>query len=267
MENFIKSLENPFCYYVYLVDREGKMEHLHFGLWEEDTRDIKEAQENLAVLIKSLIPDGVKDILDVGCGLGRTTYELSTLKYNVIGISPDKNLIEMAEEKYIGHDLQFVTVSLENYKPEGCFDLVLFQESSQYVVLKSMFKRCKKMLKKDGYILICDEVKYTNNTKEECHFHNKEKMLAAARKAGFKMLHNKDITDKILHTSDFVIQKLTEEYEDIIKYFSHTRENARSEIDTLIEGWKIYNKMYKEHLVGYEVFLFKKEGSFLSKLW
>lgn len=132
LDELLKELEPPFCYYVYVIKHEGTVDYFHYGLWKQETKGIRAAQENLARLMKSLIPNGVKKVLDVGCGLGRTTYDLTTGGYNVVGISPDENLMKMARAKYRDSDLQLMTTSFERYKGTDNFDLVLFQESSQY---------------------------------------------------------------------------------------------------------------------------------------
>jgi len=115
-KELIKTLEFPFCYYAYIIDREGLIDYFHYGLWEDGTHELKKAQENLASLMKSLIPDGVKRVLDVGCGLGRTTRDLTAAGYDVIGISPDSRLMEMAKAKYRECSSSLIVSSFEDYR-------------------------------------------------------------------------------------------------------------------------------------------------------
>jgi SAM-dependent methyltransferase len=115
----IKKLEFPFCYLAYIVDSGGEVDYFHYGLWNKKTDNVKQAQENLAHLMKSLIPDRAKSILDVGCGLGRTVYDLSKAGYHVVGISPDKGLIDMAKKKYAGLDLRLIECAFENFEVDS----------------------------------------------------------------------------------------------------------------------------------------------------
>ncbi|MHC4185895.1 MAG: hypothetical protein ACYSR4_08190 [Planctomycetota bacterium] len=57
-----------------------KLEHLHYGYWtdglEVDISSLRSAQDNYTEFLISHIPDGVKTILDVGCGTGGITKKL-----------------------------------------------------------------------------------------------------------------------------------------------------------------------------------------------
>jgi SAM-dependent methyltransferase len=254
-KEFVKTLENPFCYYAYLTDREGLLDYFHFGLWEDGTRGLKEAQENLASLMKSLIPGGVKRILDVGCGLGRTTYDLTSAGYDVIGISPDIRLLEMAKAKYQNCSSRFILSSFEDYRSADSFDLILFQESSQYIKdLNFLFSHCNNLLNKKGSILMCDEIRYENFT--DAPLHEKKKLKEIAHKYGFNMVHNENITGKVLKTLNLALRLIAEHRNSIIEELSPVREKAGQEIDALFEGWKSHAEMFDLNIFGYEVFLF-----------
>lgn len=257
LKEFIKTLEFPFCYYAYIIDREGLIDYLHYGLWEEGTYELKEAQENLASLMKSLIPDDVKKILDVGCGLGRTTYDLTVSGLDATGISPDARLVEMAKAKYRECESRLVLSSFEDYGSVELFDLILFQESAQYIKdINFLFSRCKELLNKRGYVLICDEIRYGLAT--EHAFHEKNKIVKTAREYGFTMMLNKDITKEVLETRDIALKNIIKNKDPLIREFSPVRENAGQEIESLIEGWKAHSAMFEKNMFGYEIFLFQK---------
>ncbi|GAB4419288.1 MAG: hypothetical protein OHK0032_15180 [Thermodesulfovibrionales bacterium] len=255
-KELIKTLEFPFCYYAYVIDREGLIDYFHYGLWETGTNGLKEAQENLASLMKSLIPDGVKRILDVGCGLGRTTRDLTAAGYDVIGISPDIRLMEMAKAKYRECSSRLIVSSFEDYRSMDSFDLILFQESSQYIKdLNFLFSHCNKLLDKKGYILMCDEIQYENS--DDAPFHEKKRLEKIAHEYGFNIVHNENITGKVLETRNLALRLITVNRDSIINELSPVRENARQEIEFLIDGWKLHTAMFERNMFGYEVFLFQ----------
>ncbi len=157
----IQTLQAPYCYYAYAVSRDGLVDYMHYGYWKRETTTITEAQENLADLMKSYIPVGTKTILDSGCGLGRTTWDLSNSGFDVVGISPDRSLIDEARQKFPKIEKQFVCTRFEDYHPSVQFDLVFFQESSQYIDARVLFGHLGEITRPAGFVLICDEVRYT----------------------------------------------------------------------------------------------------------
>jgi len=256
---FIKSLEYPYCYYAYIIDLEGILDYMHYGLWTSGVKEIKEAQDNLSSMMKSLIPGDVSKILDVGCGFGRTTHDLAALGYDVIGISPDVKLIEMARTKYHEAASRLLISSFEDFN-KGLFDLILFQESSQYISdLNFLFLHSKQHLNQKGHILMCDEIKYTNS--ENSPFHARRNIEHMARDHGFIIRHNENITQQVLKTREVALELFMEKKDSMIKEFSSIRKNAREEIDLLIAGWKTHNPMFQNGTFGYEVFLFQKSDS------
>jgi len=258
INELIKDLESPFCYYAYLIKDEGPVDYFHFGIWEDGTRSIKEAQQNLASLVKSLIPEGVSKILDVGCGLGQTTYDLSAKGFAVTGISPDKNLMDTARAKFEGSGLSLVTTAFERYRPPEKQDLILFEESTQYINIQTIFSRCRKLLNPAGHILMCDEIKYRNA--EEAWFHKKTEILFLARAYGFKILDNRNISDKTLPTRHFAMKRFLENKDLIIKELSEKRDNVAEELDTLMKSWDRFTQMFENGSCGYELFLFQKQA-------
>ena len=50
-----------------------ELDHLHYGLWADEPLDLeglKRAQERYAERLCDWVPEGVRTILDVGCGFG-----------------------------------------------------------------------------------------------------------------------------------------------------------------------------------------------------
>jgi MPBQ/MSBQ methyltransferase len=254
-ENEIATLEFPYCYYADITDTQGVFDYFHYGFWAQGTESPKEAQEKLWRLMFSLIPKGVKRILDAGCGLEKTTFDLTQAGYSAIGISPDKANMELARTRH-GEGVQLITTSFEDYSDELPFDLILFQESSQYVALWNLIIHSRELLRKNGYLLICDEIRY--GEKKSRNFHRKDLLLNMAGAAGFKLLVNRDITDQVMPTRHYVVNQLVDNRDRIIESFRPFRENVVEEIDRLTKGWKDDSDLFSMRFFGYEIFLFQK---------
>ena len=134
-------------------------EYMHYGYWEPGVEvkavNLKKAQESYSRFLFSHIPEGVKTILDVGCGSGKVAEELVSAGYRVSCVSPPSLLTTRAAERL--DDMAEVTqCAYENFSSPLTFDLILFSESYQYIDMEKGFRRSLELLKPGGYILLCD---------------------------------------------------------------------------------------------------------------
>jgi len=261
----IKAMEFPFCYYGYIIDPDGDVDHLHLGLWKDGTTGIKQAQENLSSLLLGQIPNGVQNILDVGCGLGTTAHELATRGYRVVGISPDAQVMDLARRRYAETDgLHLLTVAFEAFAPQEKFDLMLLQESSQYINIDLLFSKAKGLLRSRGYLLMCDEVRYPGN--DLPYGHLRGEIVAAAARHGFRLIKSDDITQGILETRRFGREQLKERRAEIIRVFAGSGRNVEGELTMLEQGWVSHDAHYEAGGAGYEWFLFRKKSGMRDTL-
>lgn len=256
-EQQLKELEFPFCYYAYGIDPGGDVDHFHYGLWEEGTDDIKTAQARMTDLVVSLIPSGAGRILDAGCGLGTTSFMLAQRGCTVVGISPDQHLMAQARLRYGGgENPRFITTSLERFDAEKPFDLILFQESAQYIPVRELFSMCQALLDAGGHLLISDEVVYRRRTGFP-FLPVRSELLEASRAMGFRLVSNRVITPLVFPTFEFSRRVLDRKHE-IIKAFAPYRPKVVEELDELDRGWKTYHHLYATGEIGYEIFLFRR---------
>jgi len=134
-------------------------DYLHYGLFTDNLEakitNLPKAQENYAQYLISLIPDGVKTILDVGCGSGRFAHTLIEKGYYVDCVSPESVLTDYAE-KLLKNKSEIINCPFQNFESEKKYDLVLFSESFQYIPMKEAISNAIKHLNSEGYILISD---------------------------------------------------------------------------------------------------------------
>jgi len=136
-----------------------KTQHLHYGYWtselEIDIANLHIAQENYAQFLVSHIPDGVKTILDVGCGFGETAKKLLDMGYQVDCVSPSPFLSKQARE-LLGNASYIFECYYEQLQTENRYDLILFSESFQYIDIEEAIEKTLGFLNQGGYVLICD---------------------------------------------------------------------------------------------------------------
>lgn len=178
------------------------LDHLHYGIWEEGEtltlENLKQAQQRYEDLIVNSIPEGVKTILDAGCGTGELSRRLKNSGFDIEGLSPDINQKDLYAEK-TGRPFHFCR--FEDFKPEKKYDCIIMSESGQYVPLDKLFATAKQALNEGGYLISFDYFVLDNATGILSKSgHNLDAFEKEANKTGFNILKDIDVTEKISKT-------------------------------------------------------------------
>lgn len=187
---------------------------LHYGFWPDDlpvTPDnLQRAQEHHSDLILSSIPDGVKSILDVGCGGGALARRLLDRGYEVDGVSPSGPLTAHAKQR-VGKECTIFESKFEEVKTAKRYDLILFSESYQYMKLERSFEQIQTLLNPNGYLLICDFFRKPKPERGPIRGgHRWEAFQEELGKYPFDNQLDQDITKETARNYDLVNELLTE---------------------------------------------------------
>jgi MPBQ/MSBQ methyltransferase len=105
-----------------------KLKSLHYGYWAPNdpltVENFLSAQIRYTETLLTLIPDGVRAILDVGCGIGDVSLSLVKKGFIVTAISPDKNHKRYFDD-YDHKDLKFIETKFESFRTDEKFDFIL----------------------------------------------------------------------------------------------------------------------------------------------
>ena len=194
-----------------------KLNSLHYGYWEESeklkeegtklTLDcVRNAQQKYTDILIEAIPENVKSILDVGCGIGDVSRALSKLEYDVTAISPDSNHAKYFENH--SSKLSFFQTKFEDLKVDRQFDLVLMSESQNYFPTEIGFRQCTALLLPEGYLLVSGMFKKDSDSEIAEVPNTIDDYAKAAEKHGLLLIENVDITPNILPTIDFIHESM-----------------------------------------------------------
>jgi len=183
-------------------------DYLHWGYFPKKRfandsypfSELKRAQEEYTSHLFGFIPDGVRGILDVGCGLGKAAHLLQTRGYTVHCLSNDIYQQTVVNERY--PDLPFTRSRFEEHPLQTRFDLILMSESSQYLDWPRALVCIKELLNPGGYLLISDYFRFNDDP----YYHTckiKDAFVSMTAAAGLTLLREEDITDFVLPTLDF----------------------------------------------------------------
>ncbi|MBE0535479.1 MAG: class I SAM-dependent methyltransferase [Phycisphaerae bacterium] len=136
-----------------------KMDHLHYGYWTKDLPvdivNLHAAQENYVKFLTSHIPEGVKTILDVGCGTGQLSKDLQSMGYSVDCISPNAFFAERTR-LLLGNASRVYECKYQDFVTPDTYDLVFFSESFQYIGAEDGIAKSNSLLRDGGHLMICD---------------------------------------------------------------------------------------------------------------
>jgi 2-polyprenyl-3-methyl-5-hydroxy-6-metoxy-1,4-benzoquinol methylase len=258
----IQNFPAPFNFYRSFLHSD----HLHFGIWPQDKQDltIEEAQQLMFETVAKFFPKPPARILDVGCGLGLSSALMAKRGYDVAAISPSKEMIEYARKTYADSGARFMQLDFYDedsqvFQDEK-YDIILFQESSQYLGEPTRFiKKARNLLRDRGLLIISDEVSYDRSIKKETAVHMVTEIITALAENGFCITENQKIGERVMKTCDVAIQGL----EAI--FCSQTGDFKGDNLLIFLEGWKREKGWYSTGQMGYEIFVAKKDFFFIRQ--
>ena len=187
------------------------IEHLHYGYWTNglavNMANFPAAQEKYTEYLLEHVPEGVKTILDVGCGTGKNARRLADMGYKVDCVSPNNYLSERTRE-LLGEGSTVFECEYEELETERRYDCILFSESFQYINLIKGIEQTVRLLNDGGYLLVCDVFKRFKKDKKGKRMvgggHRIEKFLMHADAAGLEKVVDEDITDETAPTIEIL---------------------------------------------------------------
>lgn len=201
------------AYYLALT----KSNYLHYGYWQplpQSAEDLtlprfRQAQEAYAHKLVNFIPQGVAQILDVGCGIGGNALKLLELGYQIDGLAPDP----CQQQQFIettGNRAGFYLSEFQTFTPPHSYDLILMSESSQYIDVEDLARVARSCLDRGGYLLLADMLRrdqnYIQGIFSNCH--QVDQLQAALQQAGFRLVELEDISVGVAPTLDLCLENL-----------------------------------------------------------
>ena len=137
----------------------GHVEHLHFGLYaaRSETEDSypaaqQRAQEQLCYVLRP----APASVLEIGFGTGALAMALAAKGYQVTALSSvAAELQALTREDHAC--VSFIQGAVATYQPDQLFDVLLLQQSAQYVDPLELLAFARKYLAKGGQLLLAEE--------------------------------------------------------------------------------------------------------------
>jgi cyclopropane fatty-acyl-phospholipid synthase-like methyltransferase len=237
-----------------LTREEGRAENMHYGLFEAEGESIAAAQERSTALLLSRLPPPPGRLLEVGIGLGATLARLGALGYDVEGITPDAVQASAARER-VGDRISVHTTPLEAFVPRGRFDIVVFQESSQYIDGEALFRKVRSLSSAHATVIVLDEFALTEVERPQS-LPRLDRFLAAAAAEGFRLREELDLSVKAAPTVDYFLARIPKHRTAI----ESELEVSAADLDGLLESGAAYRELYRSGAYGYRLLRFRGPG-------
>ena len=212
-----------------LTHEERAVRYLHYGLFARPDEPIDDAQERSTELLLSRLPPPPARLLDVGVGLGTTLARLTSLGYDAEGITPDAKQAALVSGR--------VTVAAFETFDAAPFDVLLFQESSQYIDSDALFAKARTLAPR---VLVLDEFA-TRPLDEPGALRTRDGFLRAAEANGFRVAEEMDLSAQAAPTIAYFQERIPRYREAIIADLGLNEQ----QIDDLLVSGERYGNRYR----------------------
>ncbi|MCB1664774.1 MAG: GNAT family N-acetyltransferase [Pseudomonadales bacterium] len=187
----------------------GEVVHLHFGLYasSDSSGAFPEAQRRAEDALCALLPPPPARIIEVGCGSGALACRLAEAGYEVLAITPLAAEFEgLSDKRRPG--LLFQMGDLPDEMPAKRADVLLLQQSAQYMDPLQLFTRSGQHLREGGRLLIADEFTLDDSVRQVeprpvlAHF------LRLAHRCGFSAERQRELGRQVAPGLQFFAQLL-----------------------------------------------------------
>jgi len=213
----------------------GTVDYLHYGLWENTDESLKVAQQRASDKLWSVLPKlknskHKQTLLEVGIGLGTSARHLLDRGFDYTGVTPDNNQILYAWQRY-QRDLYFQHTPFEQFQSPNHFDLIIFQESAQYIQAHLLLQGCQQLLKSQGEVIIMDEI--PANLAQ--HLHNN------IESAGFEVKQIEDLTALAAPSISYLCQVISKHQQTVCADLNISAQKLAGLLTTLRRREQAYN--------------------------
>lgn len=254
LPDLVRSFAFPLNVYAWCLLREtGEVRSLHYGFFRNAEESIDAAQTRSTDELLGLMPPPCK-VLEIGIGVGATLNRLKAAGYSAHGITPDSARVRAVKAIY-GDHLSASVATYESFDDQiGQWDLLLFQESGQYIDLLELFSKASALLQRNGTILLADQFALKRTQTHQENLHLLEHVVSVSKRFGFELITQIDVSRDAARTVDVLIRLLTKHQESI----THGLGVQKDHVLELISANRRDQQMYAESQFGYYLMKFQR---------
>ncbi|MCP4697898.1 MAG: GNAT family N-acetyltransferase [Gammaproteobacteria bacterium] len=233
---------------------EGRADYIHYGLFRNSETPICEALQRSTEEILERLPKPPCRLLEIGMGLGTTLGLLAGRGYSVTGINPDPQQAAIAKTR-AGPEARCVRFE-DLDADDGQFDVLLLQESAQYLDPLMLFNKARELLADNGQILLLDEVELVRRGPEAGGLHLLPHLLAQADRCGFSCEEQTDLSKQAVPTLAYMLKTLSKHREALCRELMLDEPQLKQ----LEASLRLYEEKYRDGRCGYVLLRLQKRA-------
>jgi ubiquinone/menaquinone biosynthesis C-methylase UbiE len=216
-------------------------DNFHHGYWlsEDDDSSNREATDRMTdLLLEKAQLDGVKRILDVGCGIGTSAFRMAGVSTaEIVGVSNNTPQIDeakrRAEAKGLTDRVSFEYADVLSMPfPDESFDFVWVVETLMHMDRLTALREIRRVLKPGGRVVVSDQLQSGPMTPEEktevtefmtmieaSPLLEADAYKAVVAESGFDLEELTDVTKNTKKTSHRVIDAVNERWDELLERY------------------------------------------------
>jgi MPBQ/MSBQ methyltransferase len=184
----------------------GHSDFLNFGYWREDTTSQREACENLVDELLAIMPTTRGTILDVGCGKGATTRQLTRYyaPEAITGINVSEGQLERCRDNAPGCTFMLMDATNLDF-PDRTFDALMSVEAAVHFDPRQDFLReARRVLKPGGWLVLADPLlaRWSPVQPPANYVETPAEYRCRCLEVGFASADVRDVTENSVHSAN-----------------------------------------------------------------
>lgn len=239
----------PLNVYARMLERaEGRLDYLHYGLFETVDEPVWRAQERASERLWRVLPPPCR-LLEVGIGVGTTLRRLGEAGYRATGITPDAAQVAEVRRRH-GDRVDARVSTLESLSPgPQPFDAMLLQESAQYIDPLALFEAADRLLADPGCIVLMDEFALRRPDAAASGLHVHAHVLALAQRMGWTVEHDEDVSALAAPTVQAIASLIQRQKAAL----QAELQLQAGQLDALVDAAQRYRERYAQGQYGYRL--------------
>lgn len=246
----------PLNVYAHMLELdEGRLDYLHYGLFERPDEPVWQAQERASGCLWQVLPPPCR-VLEVGIGVGTTLRRLCDRGYQATGITPDAAQVAEVRRRH-GDRIDARVCTLQDMgAPSQPFDTLLLQESAQYIEPLALFEAADRLLGNEACIVLMDEFAMRRPHASAVGLHLHAHVVALAQRMGWTVEHDEDVSAQAAHTVQAIERLVQRRRQELLRDLPVQAE----QLDALVTSARQYRDRYAQGLYGYRVMRLRRRA-------